>query len=108
MPEEAEQEQQPEVNPEIEKLKADFRKEMDDWKASLSKELEAKDEQIKKLTEANDGLRASLVRNATTQPVEPVKEKTPEEIYKEQVDYYAEKTLNKMKQELVGDKHDRH
>ena len=93
----------PTPNPEIEKIKADFKKEFEEFKLSLSKEMEKKDAQIKELTEANDGLRASLVRQATTQPVEPPKEKTKEEIYAERITGLAAKTIARMKRRLKGD-----
>lgn len=93
----------PTANPEIEKIKADFKKEFEEFKTSLSKEMEKKDALIKQLTEANDGLRASLVRQATTQPVEPPKEKTKEEIYAEKISELAAKTFLKMKKKLKGE-----
>ena len=104
MPEEnQEQSDTPVINPEIEKIKADFKKEFEEFKLSLSKEMEKKDALIKQLTEANDGLRASLVRQATVQPIEPPKEKTKEELYSERVLGYAAKTIERMKRRLKGD-----
>ena len=103
MPEENQEQTNTTVNPEIEKIKDDFRKEFDAFKESMSKEMEKKDAQIKQLTEANDGLRASLVRQATTQPIEPPKEKTKEEIYAERITGLAAKTIARMKRRLKGD-----
>ena len=92
----------PVVNPEIEKIKADFKKEFEEFKTSLSKEMEKKDVQIKQLSEANDGLRAALVRQATTTPAETPKEKTKEEVYAETVESVANLVIAKMKKELLG------
>lgn len=90
-----------EVNP-IEQLKLDMRKEFDEFKLSVQKEMDEKDAKIKELTENNDQLRASLVRNTFTEPVPEPKEPTPEELYQAEVSKYAEKTLTRMKQELIG------
>lgn len=88
---------------EIQKIKEEFQKEFDLFKESVSKEMEKKDAQIKELTEANDGLRASLVRQATVQPTQQPKEKTEQELYNETVQGYAAKTIERMKKRLKGD-----
>lgn len=91
------------MNEEISKLKDAFRKEMDEFKVSMKKELDGKDARIKELTESNDALRASIVRQATTQPVEKPKEKTKEQIYADTVIALAERTIAKMKKKLKGE-----
>ena len=76
-------------------------KEFDEFKQSMSKELEARDAKIKELTEANDGLRASLVRNTFTQPAPEKHEPTKEELYQAEVKKWADRTNDLMKQELT-------
>jgi len=89
-------------NSEISKLREDFAREFEEFKKSMSKEMEKKDAQIKELTEANDSLRASIVRSSVVQPAPAPTEKTEEELRAEEVERIAEKTKAKMKALLTG------
>jgi len=89
-------------NPETGDIIAKIRDEMNAQFTEMKKAFESQVAELTaanaKLQEDNKGLQAALVRSAVADPPAPApKEKTPEELYKEQVDAIAKKTLENIK-----------
>lgn len=83
------------VNP-VEALKAEFTKQFEDLKTSFSKELETLKQENETLKTQNNDLNRALVRSTVIPTTEPPKPKTEEELYQEQINALAEKTLKRM------------
>lgn len=80
----------------IQKLRDEMAEQFATLKQSFESELSERDSQITKLKEENDSLHRALIRSAMTTPPTEVP-KTEEQLYSEQVQELADKTLQKMK-----------
>lgn len=80
----------------IQRLRDEMAEQFAALKQSFESQLSERDSQITKLKEENDSLHRALVRSAmTTPPAETPK--TEEQLYNEQVQELADRTLQKMK-----------
>ena len=80
----------------IQTLRDEMAEQFATLKQSFESQISERDSQITKLKEENDSLHRALIRSAmTTPPAETPK--TEEQLYTEQVQELADKTLQKMK-----------
>lgn len=84
-----------ESNP-FDAIKQELQEQMATMKESFEQSLNEKDDQIKQLLEQNQQLQRALVRSAMTDPVPAPQPKSEEDIYKEQIQALAGKTLKYM------------
>lgn len=81
------------------KMRDEFAAQFKELKDAFEAERAEKDKLIAELKEQNQGLQRALVRSAVTDPPkEEAKEKTEEEIYKEEIDRLAKRSLELMKE----------
>lgn len=80
----------------IETLRAEMNAQYAALKESFESALAEKDQLLSKLTEENKELHRAVVRSAFTAPVQPITEKTPEQLYQEQISALSKKTLRYM------------
>lgn len=80
----------------IQRLRDEMAEQFAALKQSFESQLSERDSQITKLKEENDSLHRALVRSAMTTPPTEVP-KTEEQLYDEQVQELADRTLQKMK-----------
>lgn len=80
-------------------MRDEFAQQFKELKDAFESERKEKDELIAQLKEQNQGLQRALVRSAVTEPPkEEVKEKTEEELYQEEIDRLAKRSLELMKE----------
>jgi len=82
----------------IEGLKDLFTQQIADMKQQNEETVSKLNETIEQLRKDNASLQAALVRSASMDPPKAVPEKSPEEIYQEQIDQLKGKALEMFKQ----------
>lgn len=88
----------PETGDLIAQIRDEMNAQFQEMKKAFESQVAELTAQNQKLQEDNKGLQAALVRSAVADPPAPApKEKTPEELYQEQVDAIAQKTLENIK-----------
>lgn len=85
----------PTENP-VASLRDEFRKEFDTLKASFESELKALKTENESLKSQNTDLQRALIRSATVPETPAPVPKTEEQLYAEQIDALAKKTLERM------------
>ena len=81
----------------IAQLRDEFATQINDLKISTKQAIEERDAEITRLTTENADLKRSLIRDAITNPDPKPVEKSAEDIYKENIDKLAAKTIAYMK-----------
>ena len=81
-------------------LRDEMNAQFNELKTSFEASLKEKEELIAQLKEQNTSLQRALVRSAVMDPPKVEEPKTEEEMYQEQVDNLAKKTLDIMKARL--------
>ena len=77
----------------LEELRNEFQQQFDALKQSFEQSAKEKDESIASLTERLKQANAALLKSAFTErPSEPPKEKSPEELYQEEIQTLYEKS----------------
>ena len=91
--------EQPKYSDDYLKLKEELNAQFNELKASFEASNKEKDDIIAQLKEQNQGLQRALVRSAVSDPPkEEPKEPTEEELYQQEVDTLAKKTMEYMKE----------
>lgn len=86
-----------EISP-VEALRLEFKTELDAMKDAFAAETKERDDRIADLTKMNEDLRRELVRNTVLSPQpEPIPEKSPEDLYREEVERDAKKAIDLIK-----------
>ena len=94
MTEEAQdQPQQTQTEDPIAKLRDEFQSQFNTLKTTFEEENKKNLETISSLQKENEDLHRALIRSAQLPPVQQVPEKTEEQIYQEQIQEYAKKSI---------------
>jgi len=94
----------PKQKSEVERLRDEFAEQFGTLKSSFEGQVAELTKQNEDLKKHNQDLERALLRSAVTEKQpnpEPPKEKTPEELYQEEVQALSKKTLEIMKQEYT-------
>ena len=79
----------------VDSIKAEIAKQMNEVKAEYGKMVSEKDAKIKELEEQNKQLNSAVIRSAILAP--PAKEETEEDKYQKKVEDLSKKTIEMMK-----------
>ena len=85
----------------IEELRAEWQAEFAKLKGESETLIKAQQEEIAKLVKSNQELQSALVRSAVNPPEPKKEEKTPEELYREEVEALSKKALENIKARLT-------
>ena len=85
----------------IEELRTEWQAEFSKLKSESETLIKAQQEEIAQLVKSNQELQSALVRSAVNPPEPKKEEKTPEELYREEVEALSKKALENINPRLT-------